>query len=225
MAEDIEQPEAASAPDEVNAPAVPSPEDAAPADAEEAAPEQEAPKPPKSGARERIAQLVADRNRESQARAEAERKAQEYERRLQQLQTPVAEDPYADDPFARELLTQRAMLEEMRRDTAYVKDVRAREEFWAANDVAPDLVEAVETQLADFRARGMDKIRREDLLAYQVGSRELSRMKTKVKQPAPPVNRVAVVEGGATTRPPSGSKNPEDMTLAELREYMKGKTF
>ncbi len=228
MAEDIEQPGVSSTPDEVIAQEVPSP-DAAPADAVETAPEPEAPKPTKGGARERIAQLVAERNREAQEKAAALREAEEYRQQLDAYKrAPRQEDPYAEDPFMQELRAQRAALEEMKRDNSYVKDVRAREEFWNEHGyVADEIVEAVETRLSDFRAKGMDKISREDLLKYEYGNQQLSQLRTKVKAPAPTpaVNRVAVVEGGATARPQSGSKNPEDMTLAELRVWMKGKTF
>jgi hypothetical protein len=228
MAEDIEQPGVSSTPEEVIAQEVPSP-DAAPVEPVETAPEAEAPKPQKSGAKERIAELVADRNRERQEKAEARREAEAYRERLAAYErSQQAPDEYANDPFMQELRAQRAQLEEMRRDNSYVKDVRAREEFWSDHSfVDPEIVEAVETRLSDFRAKGMDKISREDLLKYEVGNQQLSSLRTKVKAPAPTpaVNRVAVVEGGATARPQAGSKNPEDMTLAELRVWMKGKSF
>lgn len=230
MADNIEQP-ADTSPAEVNTQYT-APQDPAPEVAAEAAPEAPAPAPaPKGGAKERIAHLVSERNAERQARLEYERKVAEYERQLaayQQSQAQAQADPYADDPFMQRLRAIEARQEAMARDTAYAKDMRAREEFWRQHDfVSDDVVEAVETQLEDFRSRGLDKIRREDLLAYQIGSRELPNLQRKVKQPAatPSVNRVAVVEGGSTAPKSSGSKSPEDMTLAELREWMKGKTF
>lgn len=232
MAEqDVEQPGTSSVPDEaiaqdtVETPA-PEPQEAA----LEAAPEA----PAKRGAKQRIQELVTERNAERMAREAAERRIRELEYAAPHTQSaPV--DEYGD-PLVAEVRQMRSMLEQVQRETAYARDARQREEFWSDHDyVADEIVEAVETTLTEFRSKGLNAVKREDLLQYEIGRRELPNLRKRMKAPAftPPVNRVAVVEGGASAPATKSSKRLEDMTPAELnalpleklRELMKDVTF
>lgn len=238
MAEnDVEQPVTTSVTEEVAA-------QEAPAETVEAAvPETPAPIEEPKGSRSksiprpRFDEVVAERN-ELRAKAESEaRRARELEAYLQQIVPPPASQDagYGDDPLYAEVRQTRQMMAEMKREQEYMRDARQREEFWRENDyVSDDVVEEVETALADFRDKGLTAVKREDLLSYAIGKRERPNLAKRTKQPAaiPPVNRVAMVEGRPTAAP-TPSKRIEDMTPAELnalpleklRELMKGKTF
>lgn len=231
MAENVEQPVASSVTDETVVNEVPASEpavEAAPApEKAPQVPEISEPNRNKRSAANRIAELVA-RSKEADARAEAaERRAREAEYAARANQGYAQAQPGDEDPLVSELRAQRAMIAKLAEDTAYARDARQREEFWSANDhVSDDVIEAVEGRLAEFRSNGLDKVKREDLLYYELGKRRYPEIQAATKKAAatPAVNRVAIVEGGSTA-PRSAVKSPEDMTLAELREFMKDKTF